>query len=217
MLTEGKAAVILHFTLDIDAWQHGHPEEARKHLALAYETASQLPFVANNMAMILTVGDKPDLSRALTIIQSALAKFPNNPSFRETRGEILVRSGRSQEAIADLEFALPLLASKRAAHKALAEAYRSLGLRDLALTMSGWPRKPNKERARPLACQKWTDPSLRRTGWFAAQFRNRWGSERTRRATLLRLLRHGALGIKPEGSAISILEFADGIDPPFRH
>ena len=132
MLTEGKAAAILHFTLGIDAWQHGHPEEARKHLALAYETASQLPYVANNMAMILTVGDKPDLPRALTIIQSALAKFPNNPSFRETRGEILVRSGQPQEAIADLEFALPLLASKRAAHKALAEAYRSLGLRDLA-------------------------------------------------------------------------------------
>jgi hypothetical protein len=40
--------------------------------------------------------------------------------------------GRSQEAIPDLEFALPLLASKRAAHTALAEAYRNLGLRDLA-------------------------------------------------------------------------------------
>ena len=39
---------------------------------------------------------------------------------------------RPQEAIADLEFALPLLASKRAAHKALAESYRSMGLRDLA-------------------------------------------------------------------------------------
>ena len=132
MLTEGKATAILHFTLGIDAWQHGHPEEARKHFALAYETAPHLPYVANNMAMILTVGDKPDLPRALAIIQSALAKFPNNPSFRETRGEILVRSGRSQEAIADLEFALPLLASKRAAHTALAEAYHSLGLRDLA-------------------------------------------------------------------------------------
>ena len=132
MLTEGKATAILHFTLGIDAWQHGHPEDARKHFALAYETASQLPYVANNMAMILTVGDKPDLPRALAIIQSALAKFPNNPNFRETRGEILVQSGRSQEAIADLEFALPLLPSKRGPHKALAEAYRSLGLRDLA-------------------------------------------------------------------------------------
>jgi predicted Zn-dependent protease len=123
---------MLHFTLGIDAWQHARPEEARKHFALAYDTASQLPYVANNMAMILTVGDKPDLPRALAIIQSALAKFPNNPNFRETRGEILVQSGRAQEAVADLEFALPLLASKRATHKALGEAYRSLGMRDLA-------------------------------------------------------------------------------------
>ena len=132
MLTEGKATAILHFILGLDAWEHGHPEEARKHFALAYDTASQLPDVANNMAMILTVGDKPDLPRALAIIQSALVKLPNDPHLRETRGEILVHSGRSQEAIADLEFALPLLASKRSAHTALAEAYRSLGLRDLA-------------------------------------------------------------------------------------
>jgi len=43
-----------------------------------------------------------------------------------------VRSGRSQAAIADLEYALPRLASKRATHAALAEAYRAVGLRDLA-------------------------------------------------------------------------------------
>ncbi len=132
MLTQGKATAILHFALGVDAWQHGQAAEARKHLALAYEIAPHLPYVANNMAMILAVGDKPDLARALAIIQSVLEKFPNNPSFRETRGEILARSGRPQEAIADLEFALPLLASKRATHTALAEAYRALGLRDLA-------------------------------------------------------------------------------------
>jgi tetratricopeptide (TPR) repeat protein len=132
MLTQGKATAVLHFALGVDAWQHSQPAEARKHLALAYETAAQLPYAANNMAMILTVGDKPDLPRALAIIESVVEKFPNNPSFRETRGEILVRSGRPQEAIADLEFALPLLASKRATHTALAQAYRGLGLRELA-------------------------------------------------------------------------------------
>jgi predicted Zn-dependent protease len=132
MLAEGRATAVLHLALGLDAWQHGQPAEARKHLALAYENAPQLPYVANNMAMILTVGDKPDLPRALTIIESVLERFPNNPNFRETRGEILARSGRPRDAIADLEFALPLLPSKRATHKALAEAYRGLGLRDLA-------------------------------------------------------------------------------------
>lgn len=131
-LAEGKATAVLHYALAVDAWQHAQPAEARQHFALAYEAAPQLPYVANNMAMILTVGDKPDLPRALAIINSVLEKFPNNASFRETRGEILVRLGRSREAISDLEFALPLLASKRGTHKALAEAYRGLSLRDLA-------------------------------------------------------------------------------------
>ena len=149
LLTEGKATAILHFTLGVDAWAYGQAEEARKHFALAYEAASQLPYVANNMAMILTVGDKPDLPRALAIIESVLAKFPSNPSFRETRGEILVQSGRSQEAIADLEFALPLLASKRATHTALAKAYRSLGLRDLAAEHERLANAPEEKAGTP--------------------------------------------------------------------
>jgi tetratricopeptide (TPR) repeat protein len=132
MLAEGKATAVLHYALAVDAWQHARPAEAREHFALAYEAAPQLPYVANNMAMILTVGEKPDLPRALAIIQSVLEKFPNNASFRETRGEILVRLGRAKDAIGDLEFALPLLSSKRATHKALAEAYQALSLRDLA-------------------------------------------------------------------------------------
>jgi Flp pilus assembly protein TadD len=149
MLTEGKATAILHFTLGVDAWEHSQLEEARKHFALAYETASQLPYVANNMAMILTVGDQRDLPRALAIIESVLAKFPNNPSFRETRGEILVQSGRSQEAIADLESALPLLASKRATHMALAKAYRSLDLRDLAAEHERLANAPEEKAGTP--------------------------------------------------------------------
>jgi hypothetical protein len=58
------------------------------------------------------------------VVQTLLAK--TNVTYRR-----FILPNRPQEAIADLEFALPLLASKRAVHKALAGAYRSLGLRDL--------------------------------------------------------------------------------------
>jgi len=132
LLAEGKATAVLHYALAVDAWQRGQMADARKHFALAYEAAPQLPFVANNMAMILTMGDKPDLPRALAIIESVLEKYPDSPNFRETRGEVLVQLGRSQEAIADLEFALPLLPSKVGPHKALAKAYGALGLREVA-------------------------------------------------------------------------------------
>jgi tetratricopeptide (TPR) repeat protein len=132
MLAEGKASAVLHYALAVDAWQRGQPAEARQHFELAYEAAPQLPYVANNIAMILTVGDKPDLPRALAIIESVLQKFPNNPNFRETRGEVLVQLGRPSEAVADLEFALPLLASKTAPHNALAKAYRAMGMAEVA-------------------------------------------------------------------------------------
>jgi tetratricopeptide (TPR) repeat protein len=146
MLAGGNAPAILHFTLGTDAWQQGQTEEARKHFALAFDSASQLPFVANNMAMILAVGDKPDLPRALALIQPVLERFPANPNFRETRGQILVRLGRWQEAVADLEFALPRLSSTRSTHSALADAYRGMGLRELAREHERLAKGPSEEK-----------------------------------------------------------------------
>ncbi|MCX6923515.1 MAG: hypothetical protein NT154_09950 [Verrucomicrobia bacterium] len=146
LLTEGRGTAVLHFTLGVDAWERGRLDEARQHFALAYESAPQLPFVANNMGLILSVGDKPDLPRALVIIESVLQKTSNNPNFRETRGEIFVRLGRWQEGVRDLEFALPLLASQRATHKALAEGYSGLGLRELAAEHERLAKGPAEEK-----------------------------------------------------------------------
>jgi tetratricopeptide (TPR) repeat protein len=132
LLAEGKSTAVLHLALGIDAWQQGQVEQARQHFALAFDSAPQMPEVANNMAMILAVGDAPDLPRALDIIQAVLEKFPDQPNFRETRGQILVKLHRWQEAVIDLEFALPKLGPARATHEALAEAYRALGSQSLA-------------------------------------------------------------------------------------
>jgi tetratricopeptide (TPR) repeat protein len=132
LLSEGKSTSILHFTLGIDAWQRQQTEEAKQHFAIAFDTAPKLPFVANNMAMILAVGNPPDPPRALDIIQPVVEKFPDNATFRDTRGQVLVLLGRWQEAVTDLEFALPQLSSPNRTHAALAEAYRGLGLKDLA-------------------------------------------------------------------------------------
>jgi predicted Zn-dependent protease len=128
----GSETAILHFFLGSDAWQRGQAEEARQHFALAFDMAPQMPYAANNAAMFMAQGDKPDLPRALGMIQSVLDKFPTNPRFRDTRGHILVKMSRWQEAVKDLEFSLPALPAKSATRKALAEAYRHLGLQDLA-------------------------------------------------------------------------------------
>lgn len=132
MQVERDSSAIYHFVAGSDAWQQGDTAQARTHFARAFELAPDTPAIANNMAMLLTKGEKQDAPRALGIIQAALEKQPNDPDLRETRGQILVSLGRWVDAVKDLEFALPLVQVKKGAHTALAEAYQGLGMQDLA-------------------------------------------------------------------------------------
>lgn len=132
ILADGGNSANLHFIAGNDAWTQGDVEGARTHWALAYELAPETPLIANNMAMVLTFGKHPDPERALDIIDSAVAKLPEEPNLRDTRGQILIKLGRWQDAVKDLEFALTKVADPRTTHAALAKAYRELGLTDLA-------------------------------------------------------------------------------------
>jgi predicted Zn-dependent protease len=92
--------------------------------------------------MLLTMDTPPDLERALAIIQSVLTNAPGNPEFRDTRGKILLKLGRYQDAITDLEYALPSLGAAINTHRALAQAYEPLGLSQLVqehLRLAGAP------------------------------------------------------------------------------
>jgi tetratricopeptide (TPR) repeat protein len=132
LLAQGNSSAFIHFCLGADAWQHHEEDKARQHFTIAFEQAPHLPYIANNMAVLLTLSDNPDCKRALEIIQPIVEKFPNDPNFRESRGQVLVKLGRYEEGIKDLEFALPHLKSANATHRALAEGYRHLGMPDLA-------------------------------------------------------------------------------------
>jgi tetratricopeptide (TPR) repeat protein len=149
LMAEGGSSAMLHFILGSDAWQQGAQEEARNHLTLAFEQAPDLPVVANNMALLLALGHPPDLPRALAIIQPLVERFPGEPHFRETRGQIFVKLGRWKEAVKDLELALPQLRDKGATHTALAQAYQNLGMQRLQaeherLAKESAQRKPAK-------------------------------------------------------------------------
>jgi tetratricopeptide (TPR) repeat protein len=132
LLAEAGDFPILHYCLGVDAWRRGAADQARQHFTVAFAQAPQLPAIANNMAMVLSLGEKADFARALAIIQPVVEKLPQNPSFRDTRAHILIKLGRYHEAVADLEFALPLLPDKGRVHQALGLAYRQLGLKELA-------------------------------------------------------------------------------------
>jgi tetratricopeptide (TPR) repeat protein len=132
ILAEGLDPGLVHFYLGAAALQQGDRPQAFEHFRRAYKAQPNMPSVANNMALALALQEPPDLDRALGIAQSLVEKQPEVPTFRETRGQILVRLGRFQEALQDLAYALPAIEQRTPTHLALALCYRKLGMADLA-------------------------------------------------------------------------------------
>jgi tetratricopeptide (TPR) repeat protein len=148
ILKEGGRAAWVHFFLGLLARQQGDDALARKHYELAYEMAPDLAYLANNLAVLLVADKNPDLPRAFSLIDPLVAKYPDNPHSRETRGQVLAKMGRYQEAVKDLEMALPGIqgAARLNTYAALSAAYRGLGMADVAETYqrlaSGKPAAP---------------------------------------------------------------------------
>ena len=147
MLAEGGSSAMLHFFVGNDALRRGDTEMAAKHFKLAFELSPNLPVVANMMALMLAIGKEPDLPRALAIVQAVVDKYPNEPDVRNTRGTILVKLGRWEEGVKDLEFALPQLRVKGQTHASLALAYRNLGMGQLAAEHERLARELSAPRA----------------------------------------------------------------------
>jgi predicted Zn-dependent protease len=113
LLAEGKSPAVLHLIMGVDAWQRGKAAEGKQHLEQAYRHYPQSTVVVNNLAWMLAREQPADLPRALALIDSALEHAPGQPRFRDTRGHILVKMGRWQEAVTDLEAALQAIPNKR--------------------------------------------------------------------------------------------------------
>jgi Tfp pilus assembly protein PilF len=132
ILAQGKATGPLHFMLGVDALKQEKNELALHHFDQAFKLTPQMPDVANNLAWMLAHKEKPDLPRALDMIDSVLKRQPKDARYRETRGQILAKMARWKEALDDLSAALPELPDEKGLHATMAEAYRQLGFKDLA-------------------------------------------------------------------------------------
>jgi predicted Zn-dependent protease len=86
----------------------------------------------NNLACVMLQQPDQSLENALTASEKALAMDPENFRYRETRGQILLKMGKVQEAVSDLEFALNAMPETPAIHRSLAKAYAALGEQSLA-------------------------------------------------------------------------------------
>lgn len=131
-LADGTAATSVHMILGTRAAQRGDNDAAAMHFEQARRLNPELPVLLNNFAWLLCMREQPDLPRALQMIEQALESEPNNPNFRETRGQIFVKLTRFADALEDLEFALPHFRGKPTLHQALSVAYRELGDAEMA-------------------------------------------------------------------------------------
>ncbi|MGC1272870.1 MAG: tetratricopeptide repeat protein [Planctomycetaceae bacterium] len=144
LLASGEQPAAVHMALGLKAWRSGDLETAGFHFERAYDLDSSLSGVANNLAWVLTHQDEPDLERALATISPVIERFPDVTNFRDTRGEIYLRLGDWESAIADFERALPGLRDNSRIHESLATAYERLGHAEIAMR-----HRREAERLRP--------------------------------------------------------------------
>lgn len=132
LLATGEQPPAVHMALGLKASRRGESEESLWHFQRAYDLDPSLAGVANNLAWALSHRSNPDLGRALGLISQVLERWPDEPAYRDTRGEIYLRMGRWDEALRDLEFALPSMREEARLHHSLAEVYDRLGKPSLA-------------------------------------------------------------------------------------
>ena len=133
LLAGGSATGVVHLAAGLRAGGKGDDDGALFHFGRAFDLDPSLAEAANNFAYMLARGSKPQPERALEIMNDLVARFPDVPTFRDTRGGILVILGRPEEAVVDLERALSGgMAGNRGLHLALAKAYEDLGRGNLA-------------------------------------------------------------------------------------
>jgi tetratricopeptide (TPR) repeat protein len=132
MAAGGPAAVGLRLAFGYEAKQRGDIKEALRLFTEAQRADPTSTVAAIDLASILIQGPHANPGRALEVVDAALRNQPMQPNLRSVRGQTLVQLGRWQDAVRDLEYALPRLPPNRDIHQALAKAYRGLHLTSLA-------------------------------------------------------------------------------------
>ena len=110
----------------------GQPEKAKEFLQRAVKKNPNNAIAWNNYAWLVAEDPNGNMEDALAAVNKALDLSPNEFRFRETRGQVLVRLGRWQSAVDDLEFAANGMPDSADIHRALAKAYDALGDKQLA-------------------------------------------------------------------------------------
>lgn len=130
-ILSGAGASSTHFIRGTLALLDNKFDEAKSHLELALQHDPHAPAILNNLAIAVAQKNASELEKALALVDAALTQLPNHAYFLETRGQILVKLERWQEAIPNLEVALEAKELRPAIYPSLALAYKKIGAEHL--------------------------------------------------------------------------------------
>ncbi len=132
MIASGQGVALAHLVLGTDAIEQKQPELAIKHLEMAMKLDPTVAVAANNLAWMLAFKEPPELDRAFNLIDPIANRWPEFLAYRDTRGQILAKQERWEDALSDLTAALPAHQDDRQFHETLGLVYEKLGMTDLA-------------------------------------------------------------------------------------
>ena len=132
LLQQNQAPQLLYAIVGTQAAERGDYETAAKHLRIACQKDPQDAQSLNNLAWALLQMGEGHYDEGLSFASKALSIKPQEPMYRETRGQLLLRMGRYEQAVDDLEYALNGLVDSTELHRLLAQAYEQLGQSELA-------------------------------------------------------------------------------------
>jgi tetratricopeptide (TPR) repeat protein len=127
-LASGEAAPLTHLLIANVYAIRDDRVKAIQHWELALAQNPNLVLALNNLASTIIEGDSPDFARATQLIDRALGILPGNHELLDTRGVILLKSGKTIEAIAQFEAVLSIKPDRLDTRESLIVAYQKLGM-----------------------------------------------------------------------------------------
>ncbi len=131
-LANGTATAVTHMLLAVGLLYENNLQEAIPHLRIANRQAPDNPMALNNLALALARTDKSNLEEAIQLSDRAVATAPQNAEYLDTQGEIRSIQGDTLGAVESFEAAIGVDKTRKDTRTKLAEAYRKLGMIEMA-------------------------------------------------------------------------------------
>ena len=131
-IVNGKSTALSHFALGNLMYLKGDFKDSQFHMERAYELDAKFLVIANNLAWLLAHNEKPELERAYELIKGVVERRPDDARFRDTLASVLMKLGKTDEALTEFERALPGVQDKKSIHEKLAVLYDQAGKKNLA-------------------------------------------------------------------------------------